>query len=105
MRKAVQKRVAETSLRYAADEIGFLNHTTLDDFANERTKRIHPGTRDLLTNWYFYKIGVPPVVTAEEVTAAIATLRAHWNDPSKSQAIRERRKRDVLDRITADTKE
>lgn len=98
LRQAVRRRVAESSLRVAAEEIG-LSFKGVDKFLNGAEP--HPSTRRKLTDWYVRRSSsrseaptpetiqaalelivrhLPPAIQARAAAAAVAAVRAVGTD-------------------------
>ena len=102
LREAIHKRVDETSLRATADEIGLTSYTALGKFIRGETQSPQRVTRDLMTRWYYKRASRESAVPQEDVEAALSVLRTWVGDASKSKAVRERRRREVLDGLEAE---
>src|SRR6185503_8891746 len=100
IRRLVQRRVDDTSLRAVADEIG-VSKSGLDSFL--RGREPYQKTRLKLTAWFMRQR--PPdssSVRPAEVDAAIALLERYIQSVG-TDAIRQRRVREVASRLFADT--
>src|SRR5665647_274017 len=99
VRAAAGKRVAETSLREVADEIG-MSFSGLRSFLEGGSP--HAGTRTKLVRWYYARSERSPEAPREDRETAIALLLSYLRDESKPRAVRERRLREVIDRLKED---
>ncbi|HWH51831.1 MAG TPA: hypothetical protein VN651_09850 [Gemmatimonadaceae bacterium] len=99
LRTAIQRRVDETSLRDAADEIGMRSYTALGRFLRGETKTPHRANHDLMLRWFYRRESAPPAVQRAQVDAATSVLRAWINDPGSPKAVREARRRETLESI------
>ena len=99
VRAAVAKRVAETSLREVADEVG-MSWSGLKSFTDGGSP--HSATRTKLVRWYYARSERAPAPPREDRETAIALLLSYVHDESKPHTVRERRRREVLDRLKED---
>jgi hypothetical protein len=96
VREAARKRVAETSLRAVADEVG-MSFSGLRSFLAGGSP--HASTRMSLVRWYYARSARSAAPPREELETAIALVRSYLRDESKPRAVRERRLREVIDRL------
>jgi hypothetical protein len=99
LRDAVRKRVEETTLRVVADEVG-MTYSGVRSFINGTEPQ--RGTVDKLVRWYYARSKPSAAPPREDVDTAIAVVRSYIRDSSKPRAIRERLRREVIDRLTED---
>jgi hypothetical protein len=96
VRTLVRDRVADSSLRAVADEIG-MSKSGLDSFIKGRTP--YSGTRPKLFAWYVHNRHPDSgSVAPDEVDAAITLLERYMQSVG-SEAVRQRRVREVADRL------
>jgi hypothetical protein len=99
LRDALRKRVAETSLRAVADEVGMsfngLNHVLAGGSPQRKT-------REKLVRWYYSQSTGSRAIPHEDFETAIALVLSYLRDESKPRAVRERRLREVIDRLKED---
>lgn len=96
VRRLVRHRVDQTSLRAVADEIG-VSKSGLDSFLQGREP--YSKTRLKLTAWFMrqrHPDGAP--ISAAEVDAAIALLERYMQSVG-TEAVREKRVREVTERL------
>jgi len=100
LRDAIRKRVAETSLREVAAEIGLPSYSALNRFLHGDTKSPHPRTRTLMAEWYYRRNATQPGVQRQEIELAKALLHAWAEDRTKAKTVRERRRREIRDEFS-----
>jgi hypothetical protein len=96
IREAIRKRVDETSLREVADEVG-MSFSGLRSFLDGSSPQ--PGTREKLVRWHYSHATRSLTVPHDELETAIALVLSYLHDESKPRAVRERRLREVIDRL------
>lgn len=100
LREAIRKRVAETSLREVAAEIGLPSYSALNRFLHGDTKSPHPRTRQRMAEWYYRRNAAQPGIQQQDVEFAKAVLHAWTDDRTKAKTVRERRKREIRDEFS-----
>jgi hypothetical protein len=103
LRDAVRRRVDDSSLRAVADEIG-VSYSGLGSFVRGDTSSPNRRTWDRLVRWYVVREQQAASVPKEEIALAIAVLRTYIHDETKAKTVQERRRRDVIDDLTGESK-
>lgn len=99
VRDALRKRVDETSLRAVADEVG-MSFSGLRSFLEGGTPQRR--TLEKLFRWYYLRSTRQTAAAREDVEAAIALVLGYLHDESKPRSVRERRLREVIERLKGD---
>lgn len=99
VRAAVAKRVDETSLRDVADEIG-MSFSGLRSFIEGGSP--HAKTRLKLVRWHYARSERSTAPPLDDVETAIATVLSYLRDGSKPREVRERRLRELIERLKKD---
>lgn len=97
LRDAVRKRVEETTLRVVADEVG-MSFSGLRSFLEGTNPQ--PRTVEMLVQWYYARSKRSTAAPREDVETAIAVVRSYIRDASKPRKVRERLRREIIDRLT-----
>ena len=97
VRSALARRAESTPLRELADEIG-MPFGNLARFLRQETSPQRK-TRELLLRWYYRREKRVPEPPREDRETAIALLRAYVGDGSKPRSVRERRLRELIQRL------
>ena len=99
LRGALQKRVDESSLRAMEAETG-ISFSNIRSFLRGASPQ--RATREKLVRWYYSRGKGVPTIPPDDVANAVALLRVYFRDESKPLAVRERRRREVMDRLGGD---
>jgi hypothetical protein len=100
VRAAIVKRVEDTSLREVADEIG-MSFSGLRSFIEGGSP--HARTRVKLMHWYYRRSRGTSAPPREDVETAIALVLSYVEDDSTPRSVQERRRREMLERLRADS--
>lgn len=96
VREAAAARVEASSLRDVADEVG-MSFSGLRSFLAGGSP--HAKTRAQLVRWYYARAATSAEPPREDRETAIALLRVYLRDESKPKTVRERRLRELIERL------